>query len=330
MPTPTLLGGNGGKYLTMGGTEDQKMIFMWEENGKDSTMIWTFTEVLRHSELDWSPSGDKFVAWIAKEDTNVCDVYIFSELGDLITEYEMEGYNPQWSPDGQQLVFWGGESKTGNWDIYLMDFNGENVQRLTSNGVDDYGPRFVGDGSKIIFDNEGSLAIINRDGTEKLYLVDKVWDWNVSPDGTHIVYTNLKSINVVEIDGSNMITISSILDWGPIFYETPFYSPDGKWVTYYVYDCIGNNCDYNHHGTFIVPADGSTQPRLVATNSRGADWSPDGQWIYYYGTPRPGDPNYPKGYYIEHPDGTGLRAVLDDEKHLFYDDWQPSRKQIEP
>ncbi|MEZ4871753.1 MAG: DPP IV N-terminal domain-containing protein [Bdellovibrionales bacterium] len=84
---------------------------------------------------------------------------------------------PTWSPDGQRIAFAGFDKNKGNFDIFIQDWNGFNLERLTSakkaNGkwANNKSPTFSPDGRHIIFasDRTGNyqLYLINVDGTNE-------------------------------------------------------------------------------------------------------------------------------------------------------------------
>ncbi|MBC86380.1 MAG: translocation protein TolB [Bdellovibrionaceae bacterium] len=87
---------------------------------------------------------------------------------------------PSWSPDGKKLAFAGFDRKKNNFDIFIMDWNGFNLERLTSskktNGkwANNKSPTFSPDGRHIMFvsDRTGNyqLFLVNADGTNERQL----------------------------------------------------------------------------------------------------------------------------------------------------------------
>jgi Tol biopolymer transport system component len=100
---------------------------------------------------------------------------------------------------------------------------------------------------------------------------------NFSPDGSHIVFRS-------ERDGGGVYVVPArggperrLADSG----RSPRYSPDGKWVAYWV----GDQSYYGQRQVFVVPATGG-QPRGVQPEFFSASrpvWSPDGRRLLFRG-----------------------------------------------
>lgn len=68
-------------------------------------------------------------------------------------------------------------NRDGNNEIYIIDSDGENVTRLTNNGVDDNSPSWSPDGEWIAYesiqdDGNAQLFIIRADGSDIRQLTD--------------------------------------------------------------------------------------------------------------------------------------------------------------
>ena len=48
-------------------------------------------------------------------------------------EVRLSAFSPAWSPDGNWIAFV--STRTGGFHIYKIDINGENLQRLTNQGM---------------------------------------------------------------------------------------------------------------------------------------------------------------------------------------------------
>jgi TolB protein len=65
-------------------------------------------------------------------------------------------YNHAFSPDGTQIAFdahrdGGWESDDGGWELFAMSADGGSRRPLTRNQVNDWGPAWSPDGSRIVF-----------------------------------------------------------------------------------------------------------------------------------------------------------------------------------
>jgi Tol biopolymer transport system component len=93
-----------------------------------------------------------------------------------LTFVNLEARSPVFSPDGQKIAFI--SNRDGSYRIYSMGFDGSNVYEIPNSqcfaGTDDAGRSIAWspDGTKILFKpDDGSLATINLDGTNKTVLL---------------------------------------------------------------------------------------------------------------------------------------------------------------
>jgi TolB protein len=105
-------------------------------------------------------------------------------------------YEPNWSPDGKRLTFTRTScdlSSPGSCssDILVIDADGSNEQRLTTNPLNDSGPAWAPDGSRIIFQGDvptdiwgpkPDLFSINPDGTRLIRHTYTVYQDGVEED----------------------------------------------------------------------------------------------------------------------------------------------------
>jgi serine/threonine-protein kinase len=92
-------------------------------------------------------------------------------------------------------------------------------------------------------------------------------DIAISPDGTAVVYvtTNARQLFLRRLDRLDVTPLA--IDGG----RTPFFSPDGRWVGYFVLD-----------GLYKVSIDGGLPTRLTGSVGapRGATWTPDNTIVF--------------------------------------------------
>lgn len=121
---------------------------------------------------------------------------------------------PNWSPNGNQIVH---KRYIGvGPEIFTMDTSGNNPIRLTYNNNFDNYPKYSPDGTKITFESNANVWIMNADGRDPRQLTikgGKSPSW--SPDGTKIVYIGFinpkqqynprsdATVWVMNTDGSN-------------------------------------------------------------------------------------------------------------------------------
>jgi hypothetical protein len=176
-------------------------------------------------------------------------------------------------------------------------------------------PLIIADGAgKIAFTYEGSVWIMNADGSERTRITENLEasfrpSW--SPDGKQIAFTGM-GIQVANVDGSGVIQLAGRPGCAA---ADPSWSPDGKRIAYYF------QCNGGMSGVAIMNADGTNSVDLVEYGSFPA-WSPDGTRIAIEGRP-PGtqDP----GLYILDTNGNVLSRAAEMGG---YPDWSPDGSKI--
>jgi TolB protein len=193
----------------------------------------------------WSPDGSHVV--YASEVADNEDIWIVRADGTQLrnlTNHPAGDSHPSWSPDGRRVVFCSTRGDGENDDVYVMDANGDNVRRLTDNGLHwDTFPSFSPDGRSIVFRRllrerrpEGTLAnsevmVMDADGSDVVNLSRHPWfdGWpSWSPDGRRIAFSSNRSdpyqIYVMNADGSGL---TRVVD-SPYTDVRPQWLPDGK------------------------------------------------------------------------------------------------------
>lgn len=164
-------------------------------------------------------------------------------------------------------------STNNNTELILVNSNGTESSTLVSSGVSDY--EFSPDGEEIIFTQDKQIKTININNN---IISDVTSDQNsyyepsYSPDMTEIVYVG-KVNNVYHIGKMNANgSNQKVLVDSIIHVSSPAYSPSGDNIMFLSQD-----------GLFIMKTDGSELTNL--TNHYEADWAPvftpDGLSILY-------------------------------------------------
>ena len=172
-----------------------------------------------------------------------------------------------------------------NKEIYIVDYDGENILKLTQDKSISLFPRWSPDGMKIYYTtyrygNPDAFVIDLKE--RRINPVCMMQGLNipgaVSPDGEKLVITLSRGVNphIYEMNLSSrelkrLTTRASAVD------SSASYSPDGKFITY-ISDRAGNPQVY-----MMELATGKTQ-RLTRLNWCDTPrWSPSGEWIAFAG-----------------------------------------------
>ena len=313
--------------------------------GADGTGLWTVADHIT-SPVIWAPTGDRlaFVRPTPRREL-VVDLLGRSErvlpLPGLLARVgnELAG-GPAWSPSGASLYV-AGTVASANTELYSISPQGDNLQQLTHNKVNDVDPAWSPNGQRMAFvretsDRRGylltSLWVMNADGSNKRRLTRPGSDSSPSwaPDNVHLVFSRssrgLREIAVLDTRTGRTRPLA------PNAYA-PAWSPDGRLIAYVT---------TGQRPLRLIRPDGRSVRSLFDRNDleRGTrfwpilqpSWSPDGQQIsftiFFYGklssfsegqvvvprsggTPRQlscGSSSAPEGPVRWSPDGTALVA----------------------
>ncbi len=121
---------------------------------------------------------------------------------------------------------------------------------------------------------------------ERTFLPDGAFEFepSFSPDGNNVVYVTWDDEKMGEIRLMNIKEVkSSRLTTTPGIYRTPSFSPDGKWIVF-VKEGGNSHQGFTHctePGIYIMPSDGSAEPKLVTPTGEYPQFSADGKRIFY-------------------------------------------------
>jgi Tol biopolymer transport system component len=230
--------------------------------------------------------------------------------------------------DGANRVVYVAPSSSGNdTDLWIMDLTTRATKRLTSGAGNDQMPDWSPDGRRVVFARDGSLFLVNDDGTGLRQLTASGTPGSTghaypawSPRGDRILFVagtqqrtclklNCTDIYTIPVEGGSVtdLTTGSMPSW----------SPDGGHILFG--DLTGNGCASTYAQAcdatlFVADADGTNRQSLGLTGSV-PKYSPDGTRIAY----QRGEGNN-ADIHVARSDGTGDAVIVSG----LSDDTQPA------
>ena len=215
---------------------------------------------------------------------------------------------------------------TKHKEIYMVDYDGENLQELTSDKSIALLPRWSKDGriyyTTYKYRNPDIFAIDLKAGKIAPVIIRGGLSLigGVSPDGKALVFTSSGGANPsiyiynLETHQKQRITNKASVD------GSPSYSPDGKYITF-VSNRAGNPQIY-------VMELATGQTRALTKNFNWSDspqWSPTGEWIVFSGREAP---YHPMDIFLVDLTGTQLRRLTTDAGSNEDPTWSPDGRFI--
>jgi Tol biopolymer transport system component len=226
-----------------------------------------------------SPDG-KRLAYISDKTGNpdlwVMDLNTKSTIQVTDTELADEG-TPSWSSDSQSIAFHtnngGGFYKILQVTYPLNDKGKNTFQTLISESdINALHPSFSPNGTKLLYalvdsSNNGILHVYDYETRKDKIITQKTeqpinGSW--APDSNKIIYwTNISGIYQINSDGTGNIQVGSIKN----IKGTPFYSPDGKKITFA--RGYGFADDYD---VWIMDNDGRNPKKITTEGGISLSW----------------------------------------------------------
>ncbi len=217
-------------------------------------------------------------------------------------------------------------NSTRHKEIYVVDYDGENLQKLTNDKSISILPRWSKDGrifyTTYKYKNPDIFAIDLRAGKIAPIIIRGGLSLigGVSPDGKALAFTSSggsnPSIYIYNLDTHQKTRLSNKASVD----GSPSYSPDGKYITF-VSNRAGNPQIY-----VMELATGETRPLTKTFNwSDSPQWSPTGEWIVFSGRE---SPYHPMDIFLVDLTGTQLRRLTTDAGSNEDPTWSPDGRFI--
>lgn len=217
-------------------------------------------------------------------------------------------------------------NSTKHKEIYMVDYDGQNLKKLTNDQSISLLPRWSKDGriyyTTYRYKNPDIFAIDLKAGKIAPVLIRNGLSLigGVSPNGKAVVFTSSKGANPsvytydLETHERKQLTNKQSVD------GSPSYSPDGKYITF-VSNRAGNPQIY-----VMELETGQTRPLTKTFNwSDSPQWSPTGEWIVFAGRE---SPYHPFDIFLVDLTGTQLRRLTTDAGTNEDPTWSPDGRFI--
>ena len=235
-----------------------------------------------------SPDGERIAFNVFKNDRRNIFVRNVNGIGASTQRTFRERVNDVcFSPDGETICF---SEVSGDENSYVFTTNalqGSVVQQKSSQNVQDYGPCYSPDGSKIFFTRKDKMGF-------------SIWSYDVN----NMALSNYcRGINPVPINGEEFLCVrenssrnyelwivnyakgteSIILSQADHSFTTASLSPDGKWIVCTSNSLPGGKASSENLDIYVVRLDGSQLTQLTYHHGHDCSpvWSSDGKKIYF-------------------------------------------------
>lgn len=190
------------------------------------------------------------------------------------------------SKSNGKIIFYSFFEYVSSDGIYAINPDGSELQKLINFGIE---PTWSHDGTKVAFAWDGSIWIMNADGSNPSRITSTkagAFSPNWSPDDTKIVFSGYEDskyiydLYVVNSDGSKEYRLTDYKITGNNA-QSPVWSPNGNKIAFVLFPqkcCNGEDAEI-----YTIEADGSELQQLTNNNQYdlAPSWSPDGSQIVF-------------------------------------------------
>ena len=129
---------------------------------------------------------------------------------------------PPGLPDGRRLAY-AAPGEGGLGDVFVADANGTHIGAIThTDDEDETSPSWSPDGRRLVFEQEGKIAVVRADGSKPRILAqgeEPAW----SPGGRRIAFQRAGDLFVVAAAGGRPRALTTSVSWE----LSPAWAPDG-------------------------------------------------------------------------------------------------------
>lgn len=186
---------------------------------------------------------------------------------------------------GGKVVYYA--TKSGNMDIWVLDLKTGAEWALTATPAGEFAPQIAADGSTVYYSIYGKREayLMASSGGEATKLCDDCGTWDVSHDGTRILYWFSTAQPIVSIGMMQLTTgkkLELIAHPKHSLYQ-PHFSPDDRWIAFLA------KTGQDRSRIYVVPFNGPVAHDPVSwipvtagdTLDDKPRWSPDGSLLYF-------------------------------------------------
>ncbi|MFN0100576.1 MAG: protein kinase domain-containing protein, partial [Bryobacteraceae bacterium] len=192
---------------------------------------------------------------------------------------------PSAARNGGKVVYYA--TKSGNMDIWVLDLQTGRESPLTSTPAGESAPQIAADGSKVYYSIYGKREAYSMSsaGGEATKICDDCGTWNVSHDGTKILYwystaRPIVSIGMVQTTTGQKVELIAHPQYS--LYQ-PQFSPDDRWLAFLAK--TGQDRSRIYVAPFKGPVAHDVASWIPITGGDSLDdkprWSPDGSLLYF-------------------------------------------------